>query len=35
MVRVPGQLLDGVIDEFAAFDEVGRSRALGENKRWF
>ena len=35
IVRVPGQMSDAAIDEFAAFHPAGRERALLENKSWF
>ena len=35
MIRVPGQLTDPVLDEYAAFATEGRGRAAGETRRWF
>jgi len=35
MIRVPGQLTDPVLDEYAAFATEGRRRAAGETRRWF
>ncbi|MEM6989077.1 MAG: hypothetical protein AAF721_01225 [Myxococcota bacterium] len=35
VIRIPGNLGDAVIDEFAAFARDGRARAAGETTTWF
>ena len=35
MIRVPGRLNDGALDEYAMFALEGRSRVAGESRRWF
>jgi methylphosphonate synthase len=35
VIRVPGRLNDGVLDEFATFAPEGRDRVAGESRRWF
>jgi hypothetical protein len=34
-IRVPGELTDAVVEEFASFAPEERGRVLGETKRWF
>ena len=35
VIRVPGQLTDQVLDEYATFATAGRRRVSAETKRWF
>jgi methylphosphonate synthase len=35
VIRVPGQLTDQVLDEYASFATAGRDRVAGETRRWF
>ena len=34
-IRVPGQLTDQVLDEYAGFATTGRNRVVAETRRWF
>ena len=35
VIRIPGQLTDQVLDEYAAFAADGRNRAIAETRCWF
>lgn len=35
VIRIPGVLTDGVVEEFAAFAPQGRARLAGETMKWF